>query len=68
MAIITANCVLGQMNIEHSYTSDNSHWNIYSNNDTTHYLIGRGNNIFDLYNANHTLYESRKRKKPCSGL
>ncbi|MBB6332495.1 hypothetical protein HNP24_003487 [Chryseobacterium sediminis] len=58
MAIITANYAFGQMNLEHSYTSDNSHWDVYSDNSTSHYLIGRGNNIFDIYNANHTLYKT----------
>ncbi len=28
MAILAANYALGQMNLEHSYTSDGSHWNI----------------------------------------
>lgn len=58
MAILAANCVFGQMNLEHSYTSDGSHWDIYSDNNTSHYLIGKGNNIFEIYNANHTLYKT----------
>ncbi|WP_336962347.1 T9SS type A sorting domain-containing protein [Chryseobacterium contaminans] len=58
MAIIAANYALGQMNLEHSYTSDGSHWDVYSDNSTSNYLIGRGNNTFDIYNADHTLYKT----------
>lgn len=58
MAFIAANYAFGQMNLEHSYTSDGSHWDVYSDNSTSHYLIGRGNNTFDIYNANHTLYKT----------
>lgn len=58
MAVIAANYAFGQMNLEHSYTSDGSHWDIYSDNTSSHYLIGKGNNTFDIYNANHTLYKT----------
>ncbi|UHO38244.1 T9SS type A sorting domain-containing protein [Chryseobacterium capnotolerans] len=58
LAIIATNFVFGQMNLEHSYTSDSSHWDVYSDNNTSHYLIGKGNNTFDIYNANHTLYKT----------
>lgn len=58
MTILAANCAFGQMNLEHSYTSDSGHWDIYSDNSTSHYLIGRGNNTFDIYNTNHTLYKT----------
>lgn len=57
-AILAANCVFGQMNLEHTYTSDGSHWDVYSDNSTSHYLIGRGNNTFDIYTASHTLYKT----------
>ncbi|RXM52261.1 hypothetical protein BOQ64_10550 [Chryseobacterium sp. CH25] len=57
-AILAANFVFGQMNLEHTYTSDSSHWDVYSDNSTSHYLIGRGNNTFDIYTANHTLYKT----------
>ncbi|WP_160138159.1 T9SS type A sorting domain-containing protein [Chryseobacterium sp. c4a] len=58
MAILAANYALGQMNLEHSYTSDGSHWNIYSDSTTSHYLIGKANNTFEIYHANHTLYKT----------
>lgn len=57
MAFIATNYAFGQMNLEHAYTSDGSHWNIYSDNSTSHYLIGKSNNTFEIYNANHTLYK-----------
>lgn len=58
MAFIAANYAFGQMNLEHSYTSDGSYWDIYADNSTSHYLIGKGNNTFEIYNANHTLYKT----------
>ncbi|WP_347216128.1 T9SS type A sorting domain-containing protein [Chryseobacterium sp.] len=68
LAIIAANSVFGQMNLEHSYTSDSSHWDVYSDNTTSHYLIGKGNNAFDIYNANHTLYKTLTPNIPSSYL
>ncbi|OCA80532.1 hypothetical protein BBH99_00055 [Chryseobacterium contaminans] len=58
MAFIAVNYAFDQMNLEHSYTSDGSHWDVYSDNNTSHYLIGKENNTFDIYNANHTLYKT----------
>lgn len=58
MAFTTTCLAFAQMNLEHSYTSDSSHWDVYSDNSTSHYLIGKSNNTFEIYNANHTLYKT----------